>query len=187
MSCLWNAFTVNSETKHLLSVCGHVYNVLKGCTRNFRSSLAFKQSTCIPGLLSFLSSSNFHQMLHFQVTTCLCDNGGSDRSLGSIQNQFWISKVEIFANQSLNIIKLFCRNANNCIHRGGMCLFPNRVSGKYTYFFKFNKYFFETPDRRVHAGVVNRRELHRQFHSGFYCYEPEHIKCWMPRPGVARQ
>ena len=53
MSCLWNAFTVNSETKHLLSVCGHVYNVLKSWTRDFRSSLAFKQSTCIPGLLSF--------------------------------------------------------------------------------------------------------------------------------------
>ena len=134
MSCLWNAFTVNSETKHLLSVCGHVYNVLKSWTRDFRSSLAFKQSTCIPGLLSFISSSSFHHILHFQATTCLCDNGGSDRSLRSIQNQSWISKVGIFTIQSTiqytMIVLLFCRNYNKCIHRGGMCLYPNKVSWK---------------------------------------------------------
>ena len=133
MSCLWNAFTVNSETKHLLSVCGHVYNVLKSWTRDFRSSLAFKQSTCIPGLLSFLSSSSFHHILHFQATTCLCDNGGSDRSLRSIQNQSWISKVGIFTIQSLNNIQwLFCCFAEiitNAYTEGECVSFPIKWVG----------------------------------------------------------
>jgi len=57
------------------------------------------------------------------------------------------------------------RNANRCIQRGGMCLTRNR-----------------TPDRKVHAGVIDRSELIHQFRPSWYCYEPEGIRCYLPIP-----
>ena len=42
--------------------------------------------------------------------------------------------------------------------------------------------FLQTPDRKVHAGVIDRSELIHQFRPSWYCYEPEGIRCYLPIP-----
>ena len=75
------------------------------------------------------------------------------------------------------------RNVNNCIHRGGMCLTRNRVNNchRTKIFYKSENTCVQTPDRAVHAGVVDRRALLTQFRRSFFCYVPDGVRCWVPK------